>query len=153
MSRKSSSEADFDYEAKLTELKKEFSDRFDSESTVKKENLVNFKFEKVLGEGAFGVVVSWTFFKLMNSNFQLIVCHQKLALHVPTNTVAAVKILKKDRIIRKKHLVHVKNERRVLAAIDFTFVVNLKFTMQDNSYVYLGMEFINGGEMFTILRK
>lgn len=127
------SEPTFDYDAKLAELKTEFHRRFEDKSPFKKEQLKNFKFSKVLGEGAFGIV--------------------KLAKHQPTNDVAAVKILKKTTIVSRKQLSYITNERKVLAALNYELVISLKFTMQDNSFIYMGMAFINGGELYTILRK
>lgn len=51
------SATEVDYKAKLQELKQDFLSRYEK-TLVKKENVTNFKFSKVLGEGAFGVVVS-----------------------------------------------------------------------------------------------
>lgn len=48
----------FDYDSKLMELREEFLSRYENKNLVKKESIKNFKFTKVLGEGAFGVVVS-----------------------------------------------------------------------------------------------
>ena len=35
----------------------------------------------------------------------------------------------------------------------FPFVVQMRFHFQDNTYLYMIMEYVNGGEMFTHLRK
>jgi serine/threonine protein kinase len=78
---------------------------------------------------------------------------QKLAKHESTGQYSAVKILNMEHIVQHKHLSHVINERKILSSINFEFLIRLLFTMKDNSYVYLGMEFINGGEMFTVLRR
>jgi protein kinase A len=48
---------------------------------------------------------------------------------------------------------HTFNEKRVLESIHFPFVVFLQYCFKDNSYVYIILPFINGGEMFTHLRK
>lgn len=45
------------------------------------------------------------------------------------------------------------NEKRVLAAIDFPFLISLEFSAKDFDHLYLGLPFINGGEMFTYHRK
>lgn len=73
--------------------------------------------------------------------------------HEPTDSFFAVKILKKDKIVKEKQVNITLNEKRILRAVKFPFVVNLMFSLKDNSYLYFGMPFINGGEMFTHLRK
>ena len=64
-----------------------------------------------------------------------------------------MKILDKVKIIKLKQVEHTMNEKRVLYSINFPFVVNLVYHFQDNSNLYMIMDFVNGGEMFTHLRK
>lgn len=73
--------------------------------------------------------------------------------HEATEKFYAVKIIAKERVVKTKQVKHTINEKQMLRALDFPFVVSLAFSLKDNSYVYLGMPFINGGEMFTHLRK
>jgi len=65
----------------------------------------------------------------------------------------ALKILKKSEIIRLKQVEHVKQERAVLSLVEHPFVVNLLTTFQDDKRLFMLMEFINGGELFSYLRK
>lgn len=73
--------------------------------------------------------------------------------HEPTEKFYAVKILKKDKIVKSKQIKHMLNEKKILQSLNFQFVVKLEFSLKDNSFLYMGMGFVNGGELFTILRK
>lgn len=64
-----------------------------------------------------------------------------------------MKIIRKDKVVRSKQIPHALNEKKILQALNFPFVVNLEFSYKDNSYLYFCLPFINGGEMFTHLRK
>lgn len=70
-----------------------------------------------------------------------------------TDNYYAMKIISKKRVVKSKQIPHVLNEKKILQALNFPFVVNLDFVFKDNSYLYFCMPFINGGEMFTHLRK
>lgn len=64
-----------------------------------------------------------------------------------------MKILLKESIVKQKQIVHALYEKRILQAIDYPFVVNLRFSFKDNDCLYFVMPFVNGGEMFTHLRQ
>jgi len=65
----------------------------------------------------------------------------------------ALKILKKSEVIRLKQVDHVKAETEILRMIDHPFIVNLLVTFQDEKRLFILLEFANGGELFTHLRK
>ena len=48
---------------------------------------------------------------------------------------------------------HTLAEKRILYSINFPFLVKLRFHFKDNSNLYLVLDFEQGGEMFTHLRK
>jgi len=73
--------------------------------------------------------------------------------HSKDRTPMALKILKKSEIIRLKQVEHVKQERAVLCLIEHPFCVNLLTTFQDDKRLFMLMEFVNGGELFSYLRK
>jgi len=62
-------------------------------------------------------------------------------------------VLSKKHIIKQKQLTHTLQEKKVLFCIKFPFTVYLAFSYKDNDFIYFGMPFINGGELFTHLRK
>jgi protein kinase A len=112
-----------------------------------------------------------------------------LVKHQASGNFYAMKILDKQKVIKKrsstifplfssskvvklKQIEHTLNEKRILQAISFPFLVNLEhhfkvihlifkidfskkiqFSINDNSYLYMVLEFVPGGEMFSHLRK
>lgn len=77
----------------------------------------------------------------------------RLCRNKKTNKVFAVKMLKKSEIIRMKQVDHVFSEYTILASIFHPFIVELKgVNFTDPSYLYFILEYIPGGEMFTLLR-
>lgn len=76
-----------------------------------------------------------------------------LTKHKYTGNYFAMKILDKDRIIRLKQVEHTLYEKRILQSMRYPFVVYLEAAFKDNSYIYLVLPFVNGGEMFTHLRR
>jgi serine/threonine protein kinase len=77
----------------------------------------------------------------------------KVALCKSTKKHHAIKILKKSEIIKLKQVDHIQNEVKILSAIDHPFMVKTEGFSQDERYLYLVLELINGGEMFTYLRS
>mmetsp|Transcript_74390 Transcript_74390/g.230732 ORF Transcript_74390/g.230732 Transcript_74390/m.230732 type:complete len:355 (-) Transcript_74390:40-1104(-) len=71
----------------------------------------------------------------------------------PDRTPFVLKILKKSEIIRLKQVEHVRAEKQILAMIEHPFIVNLLTTFQDDRRVFMLIEFVNGGELFSFLRK
>jgi protein kinase A len=51
-----------------------------------------------------------------------------------------------------KQVDHTLAEKKILQALSCPFIVKLLYTFKDNSYLYLGLEYAPGGEMFTHLR-
>ena len=65
----------------------------------------------------------------------------------------ALKILKKAEIIRLKQVDHIISEYTILASISHPFIVCLNGITQDDKYLYLVLDYINGGELFVYLRS
>ena len=77
----------------------------------------------------------------------------KLCRSKKTGKVFAVKMLKKSEIIRMKQVDHVYSEYTILSSIYHPFIVELKgVNFSDPFYLYFLLEYISGGEMFTLLR-
>ncbi|XP_014219547.1 cAMP-dependent protein kinase catalytic subunit-like [Copidosoma floridanum] len=127
-----------EYSAILEKHRKEFESRWKvnnnrAPSGGSKAELGEFERIKTLGTGAFGRV--------------MLVRHKQNSGHF------AMKILEKKELVRTKQVEHTYNERRILQSIRFPFVVHLEHCFKDNSYIYMVLPFVNGGEMFTHLRK
>ncbi|KAJ7590979.1 kinase-like domain-containing protein [Mycena floridula] len=95
--------------------------------------LDNFRTVKVIGKGAFGEV--------------------RLVQKTDTGKIYAMKTLKKDEMLKKDQLAHVRAERDILAQSNSPWVVQLFYSFQDPSFLYLIMEFLPGGDLMTMLIK
>ncbi|KRY35850.1 cAMP-dependent protein kinase catalytic subunit alpha [Trichinella spiralis] len=96
-------------------------------------NLDDFDRLKTLGTGSFGRVM--------------------LVRHKQTQQYFAMKILDKQKVVKLKQVEHTLNEKRILQSVSFPFLVNMEFAFKDNSNLYMVLEFVNGGEMFSHLRR
>ena len=92
----------------------------------------NFEPLAIIGKGAFGEV--W-------------VCREK-----KTAEIVAIKRLKKREMIKKNQVTHIRAERNVLAHGN-RWIVGLKYSFQDEVNLYLVMEFLQGGDLMTLLIK
>ena len=99
----------------------------------KRQKLSIFDFEpiKIIGQGAFGEV--------------------RVCKYIPTNDIVAIKKMKKLEMHEKNQILHVRAEREVLSQAKNDWIVNLKFSFQDNKYLYLGMEYLPGGDLMSLL--
>ena len=71
----------------------------------------------------------------------------------PSNCFFALKIMKKSEVVRLKQVEHIKNEKEILSEVNHPFIVTLYCAFQDERNLYMLLEFIIGGELFTHLRK
>lgn len=62
-------------------------------------------------------------------------------------------MLHKKKIIELKQVDHIKNEKNILAGASHPFIVNLVEAFQDKINLYLVFDFVQGGEIFRLLRK
>lgn len=67
--------------------------------------------------------------------------------------VYAMKILRKTEMARKNQFDRIRTEKDAMASVDNPFVVKLFFSFQDAANLYLVMEFLQGGDLMTILMK
>lgn len=65
----------------------------------------------------------------------------------------AMKTLKKLLVVRMKQVEHTNDERRMLKIVEHPFITRMWGTFQDVRYVYMVMDYIEAGELFSLLRK
>ncbi|KAF8756642.1 Extension Ser/Thr-type protein kinase [Rhizoctonia solani] len=65
----------------------------------------------------------------------------------------AIKVLNKAKVVQQKQVEHTNSERSVLTLVRHPFIVNLWGTFQDVNNLFMVMDFVPGGELFTLLRK
>ena len=65
----------------------------------------------------------------------------------------AIKVLKKAQVVKMKQVEHTNDERRMLAEVKHPFLLTLWGTFQDCRSLYMVMDFVEGGELFSLLRK
>ena len=70
-----------------------------------------------------------------------------------TGTYMALKIIAKDRVIKTRQVEHTINEKNILFCMDNRFIVKMFDYFQDKMSLYMLLELINGGEMFTHIQK
>ncbi|EAN33011.1 cAMP-dependent protein kinase catalytic subunit beta domain protein [Theileria parva strain Muguga] len=71
----------------------------------------------------------------------------------PNEKIVSLKILSKNKIIEKRQLEHVKNEKNILSTLKHPFIVGYLGSFQDTLNLYFILEFVPGGELFTYLRR
>ncbi|KAI8055798.1 kinase-like domain-containing protein [Syncephalis plumigaleata] len=101
--------------------------------TLQGVHLKDFHLSRTLGTGSFGRV--------------------HLVQLKSTGAYYAMKVLKKSEVVRLKQVEHIVNEKSILERTRHPFLVNLLATFQDSVNLYMIMEYVVGGEMFTYLRK
>ncbi|ORY90109.1 kinase-like domain-containing protein [Leucosporidium creatinivorum] len=104
-----------------------------SRKTSSRYNLSDFTFIRTLGTGSFGRV------------------HLVRSQH--NSRSYAVKVLSKDRVVKMKQVEHTNSEREMLERVRHPFLVNLWGTFKDTKNLYMVMDFVAGGELFSLLRK
>merc|ERR1712228_1033070 len=67
--------------------------------------------------------------------------------------VYAMKTLLKKKMIEKKQQKHVRTERDLMVNVDHWLLVRLYWSFQDDTYLYLVMEYCPGGDLMKILIK
>ena len=117
----------------LSERPLEIINNKENENQNPNATLEDFSQLKVLGRGSFGKVV--------------------LVRLEKTKKLYAMKILKKELVIKRKQVNHTMTERSLLEKLNHTFIVKLFYAFQDKTKLYFITEFMQGGELFFHLRR
>jgi protein kinase A len=127
------------------QAREEFDVRFATPATF---TLVyrDFQILRPLGRGAFGSVKEVKCIRdpipdYLQSNDTLSKSHR-----------VALKIINKKSAHKMKQEDHVVNEKRILQSLNFPFIIRFYFSFKDNANLYIGLELIEGGELFRHLR-
>lgn len=71
-----------------------------------------------------------------------------------TGDLFAVKVLKKRTMVQRNQVLNVKHERRVLmTTASSPYVATLHYSFQSQDFLYLVLEFVEGGDVSSLLRK
>lgn len=77
-----------------------------------------------------------------------------LARHTPTKKHYALKIMNIPDIVRLKQVEHVKNEKNTLwECSTCPFIVKLHWTHRTMQHLYMLLDYVPGGDFFTLLRQ
>ena len=113
---------------KYDENENDTNDEPDSNALIVKLTYNDFIPLKLLGRGSFG---------------QVILARLKI-----NNKLYAMKILDKSQLKLKHQEVHTKAERDLMVKINCPFIVNIKSAFQDEKYLYIVSDFMQGGDMY-----
>nr|KAF6467559.1 ribosomal protein S6 kinase B2 [Rousettus aegyptiacus] len=96
-----------------------------------------FELLRVLGKGGYGKVFQVR--KVQGSNL---------------GKIYAMKVLRKAKIVRNaKDTAHTRAERNILESVKHPFIVELAYAFQTGGKLYLILECLSGGELFTHLER
>lgn len=120
---------------KQVHLKEDPSSLLPRKSAVSKGkySLSDFHIMRTLGTGSFGRV--------------------HLVRSVHNGRYYAIKVLKKQQVVKMKQVEHTNDERKMLKLVEHPFIIRMWGTFQDSKNLYMVMDYIEGGELFTLLRK
>ena len=120
-------------EEEATKIKEEILHKEGENLRKKRKKISIFDFEplKIIGKGAFGEV--------------------RVCRYIPNGSIVAIKKMKKEEMHKKNQVLHVRAERDVLSEAKNEWIVDLKFSFQDQHFLYLGMEFLPGGDLMSLL--
>lgn len=76
-----------------------------------------------------------------------------LVREIKTGHMFALKVLKKDNIIRRNQVEHTKTERNVLGKVNHPFIVGMNMAFQSRDKLYFVLDYCAGGELFFHLGK
>ena len=78
----------------------------------------------------------------------------RLCKNKKTGAIYVMKILKKNEIIKQKQVDHVYSEFNILSMLKHPFIVQLLgYNFEDPKHIYFILEYIQGGELFSLLRN
>ncbi|KAJ0400769.1 hypothetical protein ATCC90586_002045 [Pythium insidiosum] len=101
------------------------------EAEIRALTMNDFDVMGVLGVGTYGVV--------------------KLARHIRSGASVALKVLSKEQVVSMRQEKHILRERMVHIKLRHPFIARLFGTFQDEDCLYLVIEYLPGGEMWSLV--
>ena len=98
---------------------------------LQKLTIYDYESIQIIGRGAFGEVH---------------VCRNK-----KTKEIVAIKKIKKSVLFEKNQIKHTKDEQDFLSKIKSNWIVELKYSFQEGDFLFLIMEFLQGGDLMNLL--
>lgn len=77
----------------------------------------------------------------------------RLAIDKVTTEVVVVKVISKGMVVKRKQLDHVMGERKILAQVQHPFIVKSREAFQDQFFLYIVLEYVQGGELYRLLAQ
>ena len=104
-----------------------------SRKNREKQTIHEYESLSIIGRGAFGEVH---------------VCRE-----IKTGNIYAIKKIKKETLIKKNQIIHIRSEQLFMSKVKSPWIVDLKASFQEGDYLYLVMEFLPGGDLMSLLIK
>ncbi|UJR23158.1 hypothetical protein I4U23_026177 [Adineta vaga] len=115
---------------RIEDFERHYETSFRIDDTI---DLNRFELIITLGKGAFGRVI--------------------LVVLESDNIEYALKVLDKSKIVKYDQIKHVQSEIRILNAIQHPNIIQMYSLFQDNSYLYILLEYVHGGDLFSYLKR
>jgi serine/threonine protein kinase len=102
----------------------------------------------VIGQGSYGKILltKHTESEQVTKNFfsRLITCGFQ---------IYAIKVVLKEKMIMVSNPEHILNEKNCLEKVHSDFIVRLHWAFQDEHHLYLVMDYVGGGDLFSVLEQ
>ena len=133
ISNSKSSIYDFNYYMNESDKISEYIKSYYKKNKKYPSSKINFyKFGRKIGQGAFGKV--------------------NIGLHILSGRIVAIKsFIKKN--CSKKRLERILNERNLMKELNNKNIIKILDYFEDGNYIFIVMEYINGGDLYTFIRK
>jgi len=59
--------------------------------------------------------------------------------------------MRKEDMLSKNQIMHVRTEREILTSSKNPWIVNLRYSFQDENFLYLVMDYLPGGDLMSLL--
>jgi len=73
--------------------------------------------------------------------------------HRESEKFFALKQMRKKDVVRLRQVEHIANEKDILLSVKHPFIVNMYASFQDTGHLYMLLEYVQGGELFSHLRR